>query len=73
VTYVPKFRRAFKIDPKADLREIGVAVDAIHDAEKIAIDFLGNLDPEDQIAGFRIHALINLLGRVFEHTQAMLV
>lgn len=73
MTYVPKFRRAFKIDPKADLREIAVAVDAIHDAEKIAIDFLGNLDPEDQSAGFRIHALINLLGRVFEHTQAMLV
>lgn len=73
MTHVPKFRKAFKIDPKADLRDIAVAVDAIHDADEIAIDFLGNLDPEDNSAGFRIHSLINLLGRVFEHAQAMLV
>ena len=70
---VPKFRKAFKIDPKADLSEVAVAVDAIYGADEIGFDFLGDLDPKDQDAGFRIYALINLLGRLFEHAQAMLV
>lgn len=73
MTHVPKFRKAFKIDPKADLREVAVAVNAIYRAEEIGFDFLKNLEPNDQGVGFRIHALINLLSRVFEHAQAMLV
>jgi len=73
MTYVPAFRKAFKIDKKADLRSAAVAVDAIYKADEIAFSYLGNIDPEDNSTGFRIHVLINLLARNFEHAQAMLV
>ncbi|PXF31012.1 hypothetical protein WH50_12295 [Pokkaliibacter plantistimulans] len=67
------FRKKFKIAPKADLRDVFVAADAIYDAERIAIGYLGELDPADKKSGFRIHSLLNLLGRVFEHSEGMLV
>jgi hypothetical protein len=73
MTYVPAFRKAFKIDRKADLRNVAVAVDSIYTADRVASSFLGDIDPKDHSDGFRIHVLINLLGRVFEHAQAMLV
>jgi hypothetical protein len=71
--HVPKFRKSFKIDAKADLSEVAVAVDAIYEADRIATAYLGDIDPKDDSAGFRIHSLLNLLGRIFEHAQAMLV
>jgi hypothetical protein len=73
MTHVPQFRKAFKIDQKADLSNAAVAINVVYEADEIAISYLGEIDPKDQSAGFRIHALLNLLGRVFEHTQAMLV
>jgi hypothetical protein len=73
MTYVPAFRKTFKIDKKADLRNVSVAVDAIYTANEIAFSYLGDIAPKDNSAGFRIHAFLNLLGRIFEHAQAMLV
>lgn len=73
MSYVSAFRRAFKIDHEADLRNVAVAVDSIYAADRIATSFLGDIDPINNSAGFRIHVLLNLLGRVFEHAQAMLV
>ncbi|CAB5695395.1 Uncharacterised protein [Comamonas aquatica] len=71
--HLPKFRKQFKIDPKADLREVAVAVEAIYEAHEISTNFLGAIDPPNCSEGFRIHSLVNLLGRIFEHSQAMLV
>lgn len=71
--HVAKFRKAFKLDSKADLSGVAVAVDAIYEADQIATAYLGDIDPQDESAGFRIHSLLNLLGRIFEHAQAMLV
>lgn len=73
MTHVPAFRKTFKIDKKADLRNVSVAVDAIYTANEIAFSYLGDIEPKDNNAGFRIHSLLNLLGRIFEHAQAMLV
>jgi hypothetical protein len=70
---LPKFRKNFKIDAKADLKAIAVAVEAIYDAIDISTEYLGEIEPENDSAGFRIHSLINLIGRIFEHAQAMLV
>jgi len=73
MTYIPAFRKTFKIDKKADLRNATVAVDALYKADEIATSYLGDIDPKDNSTGFRIHALLNLLGRIFEHAQAMIV
>ena len=64
--HVPKFRKTFKIDSKADLTEVAVAVNAIYEADKIAMAYLGNIEPKDGSDGFRIHSLLNLLGRIFD-------
>jgi hypothetical protein len=73
VAYLPAFRKSFRLDPKADLRDVAVAVEAIYLANEIAMSYLGDIDPQENSTGFRIHSLLNLLGRVFEHAQAMLV
>ncbi len=73
MSYVPVFRKTFKIHQKADLSNVAVVVDAIYKANEVAFSYLGDIDPKDNNTGFRIHALLNLLGRIFEHTQAMLV
>ncbi|MDP2442490.1 DUF5677 domain-containing protein [Rhodoferax sp.] len=73
MNYVPTFRKAFKIDQKADLANVAIAVNSIYTAEQIASSYLGNIDPSDNGTGFRIHVLINLIGRVCEHAKAMLV
>jgi hypothetical protein len=73
MAHVPRFRKAFKIDQKADFEDAAVAIEAIHEADEIAVSYLGDIDPKDNSTGFRIHTLLNLLGRVFEHAQAMLV
>lgn len=73
MAHLPAFRKFFRLDPKTDLRNISIAVEAIYQANEIAMSYLGEIDPQDNSTGFRIHSLLNLLGRVFEHAQAMLV
>ena len=73
MAHLPAFRKFFRLDPKTDLRDISIAVEAIYQANEIAMSYLGEIDPQENSTGFRIHSLLNLLGRVFEHTQAMLV
>ncbi|MEO6292179.1 MAG: DUF5677 domain-containing protein [Burkholderiaceae bacterium] len=74
VNALREFRRKFRIDARADLRDVSVAVNSIYQAFAIASGHLEHIDPgSDSGLGFRLHTLINLLGRNFEHAQAMLV
>lgn len=73
MSQILQFRRAFRIEKTADLKEVAIAVDAIYSAHALVIEKLGDIEPPDPATGFRIHSLINLLGRTFEHAQAMLV
>lgn len=71
---IAEFRKRFQIDARADLREVAVAVEAIYKAFALASEHLGNIEPgADSRLGYRLHTLVNLLGRNFEHAQAMLV
>ena len=71
--YLRSFRKTFRLDQRADLRDVVVAVESIYKANEIAVSYLGDIDPQENSTGLRIHTLLNLLGRVFEHAQAMLV
>lgn len=71
--YLSAFRKEFKIDKKADLGSVAVAVESIYTAAQVAVEFLEDIDPNDNKSGFRIHVLLNLIGRVIEHAKAMLV
>ena len=71
---ISKFRKRFRIDSRADLRDVAIAVDAIYKAFTVASEYLENIEPgSDSRLGYRLHTLLNLLGRVFEHAQGMLV
>lgn len=67
------FRKQFRLDPKLDLRNVKVAVEAIYEAQGIGFEFLSELEPPTPKDGFRIHSLLNLMSRNYEHAQAMLV
>ena len=71
--HIPNFRKTFKIDKKANLIESAVAIESCAKADKILNDYLGEVEPKNNNEGFRIHSLLNLTGRVYEHIQGMLV
>lgn len=71
--HLTAFRKKFKIDRSANISDVAVAVEAIQASNDITAEFLDNIEPNSNIVGFRIRSLSNLLGRTFEHAQAMLV
>lgn len=71
--YISNFRKSFKIDKKANLIESAVAIESCAKADKILNDYLGEYEPKDNNEGFRIRSLLNLISRVYEHAQGMLV
>ena len=73
MTNLTKFRESFKIDRRANLEIAATAIEAIYTTADIGFDYLENFQPRDDAAGFRIRSLHNMLARVFEHAQAMLV
>ena len=73
VNHLGKFRRQFRLAPTADLRSVQVAVEAIYEAQAIGFSFLSEVVPPSAKDGFRIHAFLNLMSRIYEQAQAMLV
>lgn len=73
MSHIEDFCKKFHIDSNASLQSSEVAIEAINSANKIAIEYLGELDSHDIKTGFRIHSLLNLLGRTYEHSEGMLV
>lgn len=71
--HIHTFRKQFRLDPALDLGTVRLAVDAIYEAQAIGFEFLSEVDPPSPKDGFRIHALLNLMSRIYEHAQAMLV
>ncbi|EPW8877469.1 DUF5677 domain-containing protein [Pseudomonas aeruginosa] len=73
MSHIEDFRKKFHIDPSANLQSSLIAVNAIHNANNIAIEHLCEIVPSDAKESFRIHSLVNLLGRIHEHSEGMLV
>ena len=73
MSHIEVFRKKFHIDPSANLQSSLIAVDAIYSSNNIAVEHLYEVEPSDAKENFRIHSLINLLGRVHEHSEGMLV
>jgi len=71
--HIQNFRKAFKIDKKANLMESAVAIESCAKADKAISDYLGEFAPANNEDGFRIRALMNLAARLYEHVQGMLV
>lgn len=71
--YLHTFRRQFRLDPALDLGTVQLAVNAIYEAQAVGFGFLSQIEPPTPKDGFRIHAFLNLMSRIYEHAQAMLV
>lgn len=71
--YLKDFRKQFKLDPKANLQTVQLAVESVYEAQKIGYSYLSEIEPSCPKDGFRIHAFLNLMSRIYEHAQAMLV
>lgn len=71
--YLEDFRHTFQLSSEADLSHVKVAVESIYEAYETGINFLGDIDNETNKEGFVIHSQINLIGRIFEQAQGMLV
>lgn len=71
--HIQAFRKQFRLHPELDLGPVQLAVEAIYDAQAIGFEFLSEVEPATPKDGFRIHALLNLMSRIYEHAQAMLV
>lgn len=73
VNHIKSFRDVFKIDKKANLIDSAVAIETCAKADKVVSDYLGVATPKNSEDGFRIRSLLNLIGRLYEHVQGMLV
>jgi hypothetical protein len=73
MSHTNNFRKSFMLHPKADLRAVTIAIEAVYQANGIADNCWASTISMDANENFRVQALMNLLARVFEHTQAMLV
>lgn len=71
--HVKSFRKTFKIDKNASLNESEVAIDSTAKAYKTFNEFIDEVAPTSAEDGFRIRSLANLVARVYEHVQGMLV
>lgn len=71
--HLKDFRKQFKLDPKADLQTVQLAVESVYEAQKIGYSYLSEIEPSCPKEGFRIHAFLNLMSRIYEHAQGMLV
>lgn len=67
------FRKRFSIDARANLSDVAIAINAIYESQDIGFNYLGNIDAQHEKEGIRIHSFLNLMSRIFEHAQAMLV
>ncbi|MBM5456400.1 hypothetical protein H8F21_02320 [Pseudomonas sp. P66] len=73
MSHIEDFRKKFHIAPHADLQNSLIAVDAIYNTNNIVTEYLSEVKLSNAKESFRIHSLINLLGRIHEHSEGMLV
>ena len=73
MNYLLKFRKDHNISKNADLQSIEVAVNCVGEANSIAYEFMLYIDNKTHKDGFVLHSHLNMLGRIFEQTEGMLV
>ena len=73
MSYIDDFKKSSNLSPSADLSAVLIALEAVYEANKISENFIGNIDNKTNKDGLVVHSHLNILGRIFEQTQGMLV
>ncbi len=72
-TPLESFRTRYRLSETANLKTVAVAVESVCEANFIAYEFLGSIDNQTNREGFVLRTHLNILGRLFEQTQGMLL
>lgn len=73
MNHLQHFREYYQLSPKADLSSVSIAVESICETNDIAINFIGNIESKTNKDGLVVNSHINIISRIFEQTQGMLV
>lgn len=73
MSHTDAFRRRFRLSDAAELGPVAIAIAATSHSYETAYAYLGNFDAALPSDGMRIHSFMNLLSRIEEQLQGMLV
>lgn len=70
---IESFKARYKISDEANIDAVRTAVECVCEANLIAYEYLGSIDNKTNKSGFVARTHMNILGRLFEQSQGMLV
>jgi len=73
LSHLHQFLKSHGISNKADISSIEVAVYSVSEVNAIVYGFISNIDNKTNKNGFVLHSHLNILSRIFEQTEGMLV
>lgn len=73
MTPLESFRSRYKISSNANIDSVATAIESVCEANRIAYEYFGNIDSKTEKEGFVVRVHLNILGRLFEQSQGMLV
>lgn len=73
MSHIHNFTESHGISDKADLGLIKVAIECVSEVNDIVCEFISNIDNKTNKDGFVLHSHLNILSRIFEQTEGMLV
>lgn len=71
--YISEFREQHNISHGANLESISVSLECIREAKELAFNHIAYIDNKTEEQGFVVHTHINLIGRLLEQAEGMLV
>lgn len=71
--HISKFRKKKGLDKKFNLTSIQVALESAAEVNELSFDYIANIDNKTEKDGFIVHTHLNLLGRIYEQIEGMLI
>lgn len=71
--HISKFRKKKGLDKKFNFTSIQVALESAAEANELSFDYIANIDNKTEKDGFIVHTHLNLLGRIYEQIEGMLI
>lgn len=73
MSHLQHFRKYYRLSPQTDLSSVSISIESTCEANNIASNFIGNIENKTNADDLAVHAHLNIIGRIFEQTQGMLV
>ena len=73
MNYLAEFRKKKGLDKRTNLSNIQTALECAAEANKLSFDFIAYIDNKTEKDGFIVHTHLNLIGRIYEQIEGMLV